>query len=119
MQIINKIQQHQIKSDSCGLLLEVINQKDFPFGIVLSENIKTSKAHYHKKANKCYWMLAGWVDLKIENIKTGAKSMIKLNDGDLITIEPYEKHQIIAGSDSNRMVTITSPAWHIEDVVSE
>ncbi len=119
MKVIKRKQQNQIQSDTCGLILEVINQKDFPFGIVLSENIKSTDAHYHKKAKKCYWMLEGWVNLKVENIKTGKISKILLDKGDLITFDPFEKHQIIDGSDKNRMVTITSPAWHIEDVVKE
>lgn len=50
MKIINKAKQKQIESDTCGLLLEVINQKNFPFGIDLSENITSTEAHYHKKA---------------------------------------------------------------------
>lgn len=119
MKLIKKEQQSQIKSDTCGFLLEVINQKDFPFGIVLSENIKSTEAHYHKRAKKCYWMLEGWVYLKVVNIKTGTMSKIKLDEGDLITLDPFEKHQIVDGSDKNLMVTITSPAWHIGDVVKD
>lgn len=101
------------------MLLEVINRKDFPFGIVLSENIKSTTAHYHKKAKKCYWVLEGWIDVVIEDVKTGKIEKVRLNEGDLITFEPYEKHRVTKGSKSNKMVTITSPAWHIEDVVKD
>lgn len=119
MQVIKKKDQKIIKSYSCGKLLEVINKSDFPFGIMLSEEIKTSEAHYQKVSRKCYWMLEGWVDLIIENVKTHEKHTFRLEEGDVVTIEPFERHQIIDGSVKNKLVTIISPAWHIEDVVKD
>lgn len=119
MKLIKRQQQKQIESDTCGLLLEVINREDFPFGIVLSEDIKSTEAHYHKKAEKCYWMIEGWVDVVVENVNTGEKKEVRLDEGDLVTFQPYEKHKVTKGSSKNKMVTITSPAWHIEDVVKD
>ncbi|MDQ6986020.1 MAG: cupin domain-containing protein [Candidatus Dojkabacteria bacterium] len=119
MQLIKKDQQKNIQGEMCGSLIEVLNQKDFPFGIVVSEDIRSTEAHYHKESKKCYWMLEGWVDLVIENVKTGEKTSTKLEDGDLITFEPFEKHQIINASEKNKLVTISSPAWHIDDVVAD
>lgn len=117
MKLIRRKEQKEIESSTCGLLLEVINTEEFPFGIVLSENIQSTEAHYHKKSRKCYWMIEGSVKLNTENVKTGEKSELILEEGDLITLEPYEKHEIIEGSEKNKMATITSPAWHIDDVV--
>lgn len=119
MKLIKREKQHTIESDTCGLLLEVINRKNFPFGIVLSEDIKLTEAHYHKEAKKCYWMLQGWVDVVVENVETGKQNEIRLNEGDLVTFEPYERHKVVKGSKKNKMATITSPAWHIEDVVKD
>ena len=117
MQIIRRKDQKEIKTDTCGLLLEVISQKDFPFGIVLSDDIKPTKAHYHTKSQKCYWVLDGWIEVSVENIKTGKKILRTLHKGDLITFEPYEKHQITKASKKNKMVTIKSPAWNIQDEI--
>ena len=110
-------QQTKLSSDICGQLLEVVNRNDFPFGIVLLENIQTTDPHYHKKSQKCYWMLEGWVKVIVEHIHSGDSHQLTLDTGDLLTIEPYEKHQIIAGSKDNQMVVVTSPPWSAEDVI--
>ena len=102
MELIKYNAQNKIKSDTCGLLLEVINREDFPFGIVLSENIKSTKPHYHKVAQKCYWVLEGSVKVLIENVKSGIKKKVTLEKGDLITFEPFEKHSVINASEKNK-----------------
>lgn len=117
MKLIKQEEQKTIQSDTCGSLIEVMNQEDFPFGIVLSEDITSTEAHYHRLAKKCYWVLEGWVEIVVEHVKTGERDELRLEEGDLITFEPFEKHEIVEGSVKNKLVTITSPAWHIEDVV--
>lgn len=63
MRIIKRRQQKHIESDTCGLLLEVINKRNFPFGIVLSEDIRSTEPHYHKESKKCYWLLEGLMSM--------------------------------------------------------
>jgi len=45
MQLIRRKNQKEINTNTCGLLLEVLDTSEFPCGVVLSENIKPTKAH--------------------------------------------------------------------------
>ncbi len=119
MQYLPRNQQKTIQTHTCGQLLEVISQKDIPYGIALSVNIQPTKAHRNTQSIKSYWILEGWIEVEIFNIKTTQKQTIHLQEGDIITFWPNDKHRIINTSKINKLVTIKSPSWVVFDEVEE
>jgi len=65
MQYISVDKQKVIDTDTCWLLREVLSQEDIPYGIAYSQDIKPTKMHRNIKSIKSYWLLEGWLILKL------------------------------------------------------
>lgn len=115
MKIIRKKDQKEIESTTCGNLLEVVNHKDVPISISISENIKPTKGHYHKELTEFYWVLEG--KIKVNVVKNGQSKVHTIESGDLLILERDEYHEIVEASKANKVAVMCYPRWSAEDMV--
>lgn len=109
MKIFKRKNQKEIKSDTCGLLVEALNSNDFNTSITLANDIKPTTAHYHKLSTEIYWVLEGEIKILIDNVE------INVDGGDLIIINPNEVHKVLSASKENKIGVISNPRWTKED----
>jgi len=113
MKVIKKSDQTKIETETCGMLTEVINSNDIPVSVVIANDLKPTKHHYHKKAVEIYWVLSGEIDLAVTKGKK--KQEVKLQKGDLAVIKEGEGHEVTKASEKNKVIVINSPPWKKED----
>lgn len=113
MKVVRKSDQMQIETETCGLLTEVVNSDDVPISIVLANDLKPTKPHYHKKAIEIYWVLEGKIDVVVT--KENNKQKVELKSGDLVVIEKEENHEVVSASKENKVIVINNPPWKKED----
>lgn len=105
MKLIKFEDQKIIDSQTCGKLLEVINSKESPVSITVADCIKPTKPHFHQISTELYWVLKGTVEVNNS----------VLNSGDLLIINPGEKHAVTKASKTNKVVVISYPTWSPSD----
>ncbi len=113
MKIVRKSEQKEIETETCGMLTEVLNNKNVPVSLVLAENLQPTKPHYHKKTMEIYWVLEGKIDLVVT--KGNEKQEVKLQASDLVVIEKKESHEVTNASENNKVIVVNSPPWEKDD----
>ena len=111
--IVKKVtDQVLIKSDSCGALRELIGIGDkVGLTLVIAENIKPTKGHYHRDFTEIYQVLDGSIDLKLYDPAAGVYWKESLKPNELCIIKPLVHHAITSSSPANRISVIAVPGF--------
>jgi quercetin dioxygenase-like cupin family protein len=110
MKLITLDKYKQIQSDTCGSLIELLNDSNISVSITIAENLKPTKAHYHKSSTEIYWVEKGKLEIQVNRIKK-----FRLGEGNILVINPNEIHEVINASEENRVIILNSPNWKKED----
>ena len=100
------------RSDKRGSLIQVISSP----GWQQLNHLKINKdntfgGHYHKERTELFYIISGQVELKIENVQNNITSVLYLkpNKEEVVIIEPYERHTIIALENSEIIELLNQP----------
>ncbi|KKP70254.1 hypothetical protein A2011_03710 [candidate division CPR3 bacterium GWE2_35_7] len=116
MIIKNKSDQKSFSSDVCGMLTEILNTSDFKnLSIVIANNIKPSKGHFHKVSTEIYWVYKGKISLDTYDEDSQIRSTVNLDQESLIVITPNIHHKVLFASNNNKLIVISNPRWTKED----
>jgi len=115
--IVRLHKDHVVKeSPTCGELREILIGNDYPFlNVAIAQDIKPTKAHYHKKFDEIYFVLDGSMTLKLFDPATDKIWTQKLGANELCVISKGVHHELIEASDENRLCVITVPGFDASD----
>ena len=103
--------QKGFESPACGWMRDIVRHDDV--NIVVADNIKPNKPHFHKKTIELYLVLKGSISIQVK--KGSEVTVVVLDQGDVLLLEPGECHQITKSSDDNQLLVVCTPAWSEED----
>lgn len=89
------------------IICEAEPSSDHPARSVAIAAIKSSEPHYHKASTEIYEIIAGQLDLYVDD------QLIQLSKGDSYTIKPGQIHY--AKGDFTLVKTTSTPGWVFED----
>ena len=114
--VVKKLKDHVIiNTDSCGLLREAIGIEDgLPLTLVVADDIKPTKGHYHLNFKEIYFLLDGSLSLKFYDPATGQYWEESLEANELCVIEKGIHHVVTASSPKNRLCVIAVPGYSDE-----
>jgi mannose-6-phosphate isomerase-like protein (cupin superfamily) len=109
--MIIKLNKDQIikHSPMCGEIREVLLDSEYSPSIAIAVNILPTKAHYHKGFDEVYFVLDGYIHLKLYDPGTNKIMEQILNSNELCVITKGIHHGIIESSKQNRLCVITVP----------
>lgn len=114
--VVKKLQDHKnINTDSCGLLREVLALEDnLPLTLVIADDIKPTKGHYHLNFKEIYFVLDGWLTLKFYDPASNRYWEERLTANELCVIEKNIHHVVTGSSPKNRLCVIAVPGYSDE-----
>ena len=100
------------RTDNRGSLIQVISSLDWQqlnYLKINKDNI--FGGHYHKKRTELFYIISGEIKFKIENIQSNTTSIFYLrsDEEEVLIIEPYEKHTLIALENSEIVELLNQP----------
>jgi mannose-6-phosphate isomerase-like protein (cupin superfamily) len=115
--IVRLYKDHVVKeSPTCGEIREILIGNDYPFlNVAIAQDIKPTKAHYHKKFDEIYFVLDGSMTLKFFDPATEKIWTQKLGANELCVIAKGIHHELTEASDKNRLCVITVPGFDASD----
>jgi mannose-6-phosphate isomerase-like protein (cupin superfamily) len=122
--IVKLYKDHVVKqSPTCGELREILIGNEYPFlNIAVAQDIKPTRAHYHNGFDEIYFVLDGWMNLKLFDPKTEKIWTQRLEANELCVITKGIHHELTETSDTNRLCVITVPGFvesdeHLSDKI--
>ncbi|MHC1730344.1 MAG: hypothetical protein AB9866_30830 [Syntrophobacteraceae bacterium] len=105
----------ELNTDSCGLLREVLDTEDkLPLTLVIAEDIKPTKAHYHLNFQEIYFVMDGWLSMKFYDPVADRYWEEKILANELCIIEKNIHHVVAEASPKNRLCVIAVPGYSDE-----
>jgi oxalate decarboxylase/phosphoglucose isomerase-like protein (cupin superfamily) len=114
--VVKKLKDHkEINTDSCGLLREVLATEDnLPLTLVIADDIKPTKGHYHLNFKEIYFVLDGWLNLKFFDPATGQYWEESVTANEVCIIDKSIHHVVTGASAKNRLCVIAVPGYSDE-----
>ncbi len=114
--VVKRVRDHKdINTDSCGLLREVLATEDnLPLTMVIVDDIKPTKGHYHLNFKEIYFVLDGWLHLKFYDPASDRYWEEKLAAEELCIIDKNIHHVVVESSPKNRLCVIAVPGYSDE-----
>jgi mannose-6-phosphate isomerase-like protein (cupin superfamily) len=103
-------------SPTCGEIHEILIGGDYPhLNIAVAQDIRPTRAHFHKGFDEIYFVLDGTMRLGLYDPATGKTSEVELSANELCVISRGVHHVIRESSGSNRLCVITVPGFDPAD----
>lgn len=122
--MIIKLKKHcNVKqSPYCGEIREILSSAEYSPDIALAINIKPTTAHFHLGFDEIYFVLDGFITLKLYNSETKEIMEQQLESNELCVITKGIHHRIVKASPENRLCLITVPGFdptdeHLSDII--
>ena len=122
--MIIKLKKHcNVKqSPYCGEIREILSSAQYSPDIALAINIKPTTAHFHLGFDEIYFVLDGFITLKLYNSETKEIMEQPLESNELCVITKGIHHRIVKASPENRLCLITVPGFdptdeHLSDII--
>lgn len=114
--VVKKLRDHKdIHTDSCGLLREVLAIEDnLPLTLVVADDIKPTKGHYHLNFKEIYFVMDGWLTLKFYDPTSNLYWEEHLTANELCVIDKNIHHVVTGASPKNRLCVIAVPGYSDE-----
>lgn len=114
--LVKRLQDHKkIDTESCGLLREILGMEDkLPLTLVIAEDIKPTKGHYHLNFKEIYFVLDGWMKLRFYDPDANRYWEEKILANELCIIDKNIHHVIVEASPKNRLCVIAVPGYSDE-----
>lgn len=111
--VVKKVPDHkEIKTDSCGLLREVLAIEDkLPLTLVIADDIQPTKGHFHRGFKEIYFVLDGTLSLKFYDPATDRYWEETLAANELCIIDANIHHVVTRSSPKNRLCVIAVPGY--------
>ena len=104
------------RTPTCGEIREILIGNDYPYlNIAIAQDIKPTRAHYHKEFDEIYFVLDGSMNLKFFDHVTEKTWTQQLGADELCVIGKGIHHKVIEASDKNRLCVITVPRFEESD----
>jgi len=115
--IIKLLKDHEVKhSPTCGEVREILTRSEYSsLSIAIALDIKPTKAHYHKRFEEIYFVLDGYIHLKLYDPSSEKVWVEKLNANELCVISKGIHHEITKSSENNRLCVIAIPPFDPSD----
>jgi len=115
--IIKLLKDHEEKhSPTCGEIREILTSADYSSLIIaIALDIKPTKAHYHNRFEEIYFVLDGYIHLKLYDPTSDGTRIEKLSVNELCVINKGVHHEIIESSENNRLCVIAVPPFDPSD----
>ncbi len=123
--ILKHLADHVIKqSPTCGAIHEVLRGKEYSPNIAIAFDIGVTTPHYHQTFDEIYFLIEGWIDLRLFDPATNAISNHHLEANELCVITKGIHHQVTSASPKNRLAVITVPRFdptdeHVSDQLTK
>jgi dTDP-4-dehydrorhamnose 3,5-epimerase-like enzyme len=65
--------------------------------------------HYHRQTRELFYILCGYIQATVMNIRTGQRTNIRLNPGMVVEIEQYELHTFVTETDAEWLNFLSEP----------
>jgi mannose-6-phosphate isomerase-like protein (cupin superfamily) len=115
--IVKLLKDHIVKqSPTCGELREILIGDEYPFlNIAVADNLKPTKAHFHREFDEVYFVLDGYIGPKLYDPKTDRIWTEYLGANELCVISKGVHHEVTEASDTNKLCVISVPQFHSGD----
>ena len=120
--IVKRKKDHKVKqSPYCGELQEILSGSEYSPNIAIALDICPTKAHYHSGFDEIYFVIDGYLVLKLFTPELGEITEQGLSANELCVIPKGIHHKVSEASVSNRLCIITMPCFadddeHLSDV---
>jgi mannose-6-phosphate isomerase-like protein (cupin superfamily) len=116
--ILKLLTDHVVKqSPTCGEIREVLRASEWSPNLALAIDISRTTAHSHTSFDEIYFVLDGWLELRLYDPADGSRSTQRLEANELCVITRGIHHQVAAASPHNRLCVITTPQFDPNDEV--
>ncbi|MGH9871106.1 MAG: cupin domain-containing protein [Pyrinomonadaceae bacterium] len=65
--------------------------------------------HYHKETRELFFIIAGEIEVTVENLRSGEREVHSFTKGDIFIIEPYELHTFRTMTDAQWLNMLSQP----------
>ena len=115
--IVKLLKDHIVKqSTTFGELRETFIGDECPFlNIAVADNIEPTKAHFHREFDGIYFVLDGYVGLKLNDPKSDRIWTEYLGANELCVISKGVHHEVTEASDTSKLCVISVPQFHSGD----
>ena len=116
--IVKLLKDHAVqKSDFSKEMRTILTAKEYRsfMDVYTFIDIRAKEPHYHKHLDEIYFMLDGYINLKIYDPDTKKILTQKLNANELCVIDNGIHHGIIESSENNRLCVICIPGYDKSD----
>jgi len=115
--IVKLLKDHIVKqSPTCGELREILIGDEYPFlNIAVADNIKPTRAHFHKEFDEVYFVLDGYIGLKLYDPTSERIWTEFLGANELCVISKGVHREVTEASDTNKLCVISVPRFHSGD----
>ena len=113
MHIVRKVKDANPREITCGMMRDLIQQKDFDgMNFVHVTITDATKKHYHKKLTEVYFVLKGAIDVELD----GKTEHLEKNE--LIMIFPNTEHKAWKTTEEDAEILVACcPPWTEEDEI--
>ena len=85
-------------------------------GLAIAVDLGVMEAHYHSGFDEIFYLLEGSLECKFYDPKEDRTWTEELSVGDTLVVSKGVHHKLLKASEKNRLMVISIPPWHPEDV---
>jgi mannose-6-phosphate isomerase-like protein (cupin superfamily) len=104
-----------IKTVTCGDLFEILSGDEYSPNIAVLFNVGVTEAHFHNNFDEIYFVLNGFIVVKLYVPNENRLKEIKLKANELCVISKGIHHKIIKASKKNRLCALSIPKFNPDD----
>jgi mannose-6-phosphate isomerase-like protein (cupin superfamily) len=114
--ITKLLKDHVVKqSPMCGELREILIGAEYSPNVAMAMEILPTEAHYHESFDEIYFVLDGYIQLRIYDPDTAKVTEQTLSANELCVISKGIHHGITESSTENRLGVISVPQYKASD----
>jgi len=118
--IVKREQDHDlIESPMCGMLREIFDaEDDVPATIAVLNNIDATTGHYHETFDALYFMLDGWLTLRLHDPASGQtweETLGRQGRYELAVVAKGLHHKVIYATPVNTLCVVSVPFFNRKD----
>lgn len=110
-----------MKMDERGGFWGITQEKWAEVNFVQTGAHQTRGNHYHKETSELFFIIAGEIEITIDDIRSGNHIEFCAKKGDIFIIEPYELHTFYTKTDAqwinmlSKTMDVQNPDFHRVD----
>ncbi len=117
--MIHKKPEDQIihECDYAREMREILGASEYDkMGLAIGVDLGPMATHFHKTFDEIFYVLEGGMNCKFHDPESGKTWTEELSEGDMLVVRKGVHHKILEASSKNRLMVMSIPPWHAEDV---